>query len=306
MELLAPAGNPKALKAAIYSKADAVYLGLDNFNARINAENFTKENIRDYVKLCHLHDVKVYVTFNTIVKDDEFPEFEEAVQACVNAKVDAFIVTDLGTLSVFSKYGVPLHASTQLGVHNLEGAKYVESLGFKRVILSRETLLEDIKNIKENTSLEIEYFVHGALCVSFSGGCLLSYYMTGTSGNRGLCKQPCRLLYKSSLNEQEKYYLSPADQCLVENIEDLKKIGVDSIKIEGRLKSPYYIGAVVNVYKKALEGTYSREYMHNLYRAYNRGHFTKGYNYDSTKDIMSIDIQNNIGDEVGKIIDHHG
>ena len=204
MELLAPAGNPEALKAAIYSGANAVYFGLNKFNARINANNFNKGNVREYIELCHLHGVKAYITFNTIIKDNEFEEFEESVKVAAEAKADAFIVTDLGALSIFAKYDVPLHASTQMGIHNLDGAKFVEKLGFTRVVVSRETLFEDIKEIKENTSLEVEYFVHGALCVSFSGGCLLSSFMTGTSGNRGLCKQPCRLCYKSSLSGENK------------------------------------------------------------------------------------------------------
>ena len=306
MELLAPAGSPSALRAAIYSGANAVYFGLDKFNARINADNFTKENVREYVELCHLHGVKVHVTFNTLIKDSEFAEFEEDVKACVDAKVDAFIVTDFGALTVFAKYNVPLHASTQMGIHNLEGAKFIERLGFKRVVLSREALFEDIKKIKENTSLEVEYFVHGALCVSFSGGCLLSSMMTGTSGNRGLCKQPCRLCYESSLSGESKYYLSPADQCLINKLKDLEKLGIDSLKIEGRLKAPHYVGEVVKCYRNALDGKLDKDYMSVLYRAYNRGHFTEGYNYDSTNDLMSIDIQNNIGEKVGEILNRKG
>ena len=306
MELLAPAGSPSALRAAIYSGANAVYFGLDKFNARINADNFTKENVRDYVELCHLHGVKVYITFNTLIKDSEFEEFEEDVKACVDAKVDAFIVTDLGALTVFAKYDVPLHASTQMGIHNLDGARFVEKLGFKRVVLSRETLFEDIKKIKENTSLEVEYFVHGALCVSFSGGCLLSSVLTGTSGNRGLCKQPCRLCYESSLSGENKYYLSPADQCLINKLKDLEKLGIDSIKVEGRLKSAHYVGEVVKSYRQALDGKLDGNYMSTLYRAYNRGHFTAGYNYDDTNNLMSIDIQNSIGEKVGEILNRKG
>ena len=302
MELLAPAGNPESLKAAIYSGANAVYFGLNKFNARINANNFSKENVREYIELCHLHGVKAYITFNTIIKDNEFEEFEESVKVAAEAKADAFIITDLGALSIFSKYDVPLHASTQMGIHNLEGAKFVERLGFTRVVVSRETLFEDIKEIKENTSLEVEYFVHGALCVSFSGGCLLSSFMTGTSGNRGLCKQPCRLCYESSLSSENKYYLSPADQCLIDKIDDLRKIGIDSLKIEGRLKSSYYVGEVTKVYREVLDGKKDPNYLSRLYRAYNRGHFTSGYNYDNTLELMSIDVQNNIGETVGKIV----
>ncbi|MDE7215279.1 MAG: U32 family peptidase [Clostridia bacterium] len=191
LEVLAPIGSIQALKSAIYAGADAVYLGLDLFNARIKAGNFTKDNIRQYVELCHLFGVKVYVTFNTSVKNSEMDIFAQYVDIAAKAKVDAFIVTDLGALNIFKKYDIPLHGSTQIGVHNLAGAKVLEDLGFTRVVLARETLIDDIKKIKQNTALEIEYFVHGALCVCFSGACLMSSMMSGDSGNRGRCNQPC-------------------------------------------------------------------------------------------------------------------
>ena len=300
MELLAPAGSYKSLIAAIYSGADAVYLGLDKFNARAKADNFNKENIKEIVDLCHIHNVKVYVTFNTLIKDNEFKEFAEEVDAAAKANVDAFLVTDLGTLSVFKKYNIPLHASTQMGIHNYEGAKLAKELGFSRVVLSREALKDDIKKIK-TLGLEIEFFVHGALCVSFSGGCLLSSFMSGDSGNRGLCKQPCRLPYTSSLTGKDKYYLSPSDQCFIENLKLLEEWGVDSLKIEGRLKAPHYVGQVVREYRLALEGAKSPNYAELLRRAYNRGSFTKGYNFDTTKDLMSINVQGNIGEYVGVV-----
>lgn len=300
MELLAPAGSYKSLIAAIYSGADAVYLGLDKFNARAKADNFNKENIKEIVDLCHIHNVKVYVTFNTLIKDNEFKEFAEEVDAAAKANVDAFLVTDLGTLSVFKKYNIPLHASTQMGIHNYEGAKLAKELGFSRVVLSREALKDDIKKIK-TLGLEIEFFVHGALCVSFSGGCLLSSFMSGDSGNRGLCKQPCRLPYTSSLTGKDKYYLSPSDQCFIENLKLLEEWGVDSLKIEGRLKAPHYVGQVVREYRLALEGAKSPNYAELLRRAYNRGSFTKGYNFDATKDLMSINVQGNIGEYVGVV-----
>ena len=302
MELLAPAGSYKALVAAIYAGANAVYLGMDKFNARAKADNFTKDNIKDVVSLCHLHNVKVYVTFNTLIKDSEFDSFEEEVRAAVDANVDAFLVTDLGTLSVFRKYNIPLHASTQMGIHNVEGAIIAKELGFTRVVLSREALKEDVKKIKA-LGLEVEYFVHGALCVAFSGSCLLSSFMSGDSGNRGLCKQPCRLCYHSTLSDKDKYYLSPSDQCFIDEIDELESWGVDSLKIEGRLKAPHYVGSVVKEYRDALDGRKNINYIDNLKRAYNRGSFTKGYNFDQTKDIMSIDVQGNIGKLVGTIKD---
>ena len=210
------------------------------------------------------------------------------------------VVTDLGTLSVFKKYNIPLHASTQMGIHNYQGAKLAKELGFSRVVLSREALKDDIKKIK-TLGLEIEFFVHGALCVSFSGGCLLSSFMSGDSGNRGLCKQPCRLPYTSTLSGKDKYYLSPSDQCFIENLKLLEEWGVDSLKIEGRLKAPHYVGQVVREYRLALEGAKSPNYAELLRRAYNRGSFTKGYNFDATKDLMSINVQGNIGEYVGQV-----
>ncbi|MDE5616860.1 MAG: U32 family peptidase, partial [Clostridia bacterium] len=287
LEVLAPIGSIQALKSAIYAGADAVYLGLDLFNARIKAGNFTKDNIRQYVELCHLFGVKVYVTFNTSVKNSEMDIFAQNVDIEAKAKVDAFIVTDLGALNIFKKYDIPLHGSTQIGVHNLAGAKVLEDLGFTRVVLARETLIDDIKKIKQNTALEIEYFVHGALCVCFSGACLMSSMMSGDSGNRGRCNQPCRLKYSSTYNSEEKYYLSPKDQCLIDKIEELYCAGVDSLKIEGRLKQPHYVGNVVAQYRKAADNVLLSKNekidYSSLKRAYNRGNFTLGYNYENSK-----------------------
>lgn len=306
LEVLAPIGSIQALKSAIYAGADAVYLGLDLFNARIKADNFTKDNIRQYVEYCHLFGVKVYVTFNTCVKNSEMEIFAEYVDIAAKAKVDAFIVTDLGALDIFKKYDIPLHGSTQIGVHNLAGAKVLEDLGFSRVVLARETLLEDIVKIRKNTSLEIEYFVHGALCVCFSGGCLMSSMMSGDSGNRGRCNQPCRLKYSSSYSDEEKYLLSPKDQCLIDKIEELYRAGVDSLKIEGRLKQPHYVGNVVAEYRKAVDGILSdRKEKINysaLKRSYNRGNFTLGYNFEGSKSIIYEKINGNIGEEIGEIV----
>ncbi|MDE6188671.1 MAG: U32 family peptidase, partial [Clostridia bacterium] len=264
------------------------------------------DNIRTYVEKCHLFGVKVYVTFNTQIKNAEFDIFEQYVEAAAKANVDAFIVTDLGTLDVFKKYDIPLHGSTQIGVHNLAGAKVLEELGFSRIVLARETLLEDISKIKNGTSLEIEYFVHGALCVSFSGGCLASSMMNGDSGNRGRCNQPCRLKYTSTYCKEEKYLLSTKDQCLIDKLNDLHLAGVDSLKIEGRLKQPHYVGSVVEQYRKAVDnllyGNNNRIDYSSLKRAYNRGNFTQGYNYENTKQIIFDKINGNIGEEVGKII----
>lgn len=304
VEILAPVGNIASLKTAIACNADAVYFGLDCFNARIKADNFTLENVKEYVELCHVFGVKVYITFNTCIKQKEIAQFESYVDYCAKIGVDAFIVTDLGMLSVFWKYNIPLHASTQLGVCNVEGAKLIESFGFCRVILARETLESDIIKIKQQTKLEIEYFVHGALCVGYSGNCLISSMMSGDSGNRGCCNQPCRLPYTTSQNMiSSKYLLSTSELCLISKIDRLAAIGVDSFKIEGRLKQPHYVGEVVSQYKYALENHKMRDNsLQMLKRAYNRGDFTLGYNYELTPQIMSTNIQGQLGEKVGKIL----
>lgn len=306
LEVLAPVGNIQALKAAINSGADAVYLGLDLFNARIKADNFTKDNIAQWVNYCHLFSVKVYLTFNTNVKQSEREIFAQYVDIAAKAGVDAFIVTDLGCLDILKKYDIPLHGSTQIGVHNLAGAKVLEDLGFTRVVLARETLASDIIEIRKNTKLEIEHFVHGALCVCFSGACLMSSMMNGDSGNRGRCNQPCRLKYSSTFSSKESYLLSPKDQCLIDKVEQLAKLGIDSLKIEGRLKQPHYVGETVSQYRKAvdnvLQGKNNKIDYNALKTAYNRGNFTQGYNYQSSKDIMYDKLGGNIGLEVGKIL----
>ncbi len=311
LEVLAPVGNIKALKAAIYAGADAVYLGLDLFNARIKADNFNKDNIAEWINYCHLFGVKVYITFNTNIKESETKTFAQYVDICAKAKADAFIVTDLGCLDILKKYDIPLHGSTQIGVHNLAGAKVLEELGFTRVVVARETLSSDIAQIRKNTRLEIEHFVHGALCVSFSGACLMSSMMSGDSGNRGRCNQPCRLKYSSSFSSKESYLLSPKDQCLIDKISELAKLGVDSLKIEGRLKQPHYVGETVKQYRLAVDGLIGGKQnkfdYESLKTAYNRGDFTQGYNYQSSKDIIYDKVNGNIGLEVGKIINSsHG
>lgn len=306
IELLSPAGNIESLKSAINNMADAVYLGLEHFNARIKADNFSTYNLKEWVEFCHLYTVKVYVTLNTLIKDEEINQVKECLIACKDAGVDALIITDLAVLDLCRKYApnIPLHASTQLGIHNYLGAKFAERLGFKRIILSRETSIEDIKAIKKHTDLEIEYFIHGAMCVSFSGGCLLSSISSGNSGNRGLCLQPCRKLYSNSLTEETAYYLSPKDQCLIEHIDELILAGVDSFKIEGRLKSPEYVASVVKTYRKMLDcHIVSKNDIINMKKTFNRGNFSQGYAFSDKKDIMYKHNPSNIGILIGEIID---
>ena len=298
MELLAPAGNMSALKAAVYNGADAVYLGLDMFNARAKAENFTIENIKEHIDFCHLYGVKVYIAFNTCIKQNELISLKKYVQAAAEAGADAFIVTDVGALGIFRESGVPLHASTQMGIHNYEGALIAKKLGYTRVVLARECTEEDIRQVKK-AGLEVEVFVHGALCVSFSGGCLMSSFMSGDSGNRGRCNQPCRLKY--SCNGRSGYLLSAADLNMSDRIEALRRAGADSLKAEGRLKTEYYCGEVVSAYRAMIDGKPRGDENSRLLRAFNRGGFTKGYGIDDTDKLISAKIQNNRGEESGEV-----
>ena len=303
VEILAPCGNTESLRVAINAGADAVYLGLSKFNARIKADNFTEENLRDAVSYAHKFGVKVYLTVNILISTKEVPEFIDLVKNALYAGVDAFIIQDYG-MAVLLKQTFPdivLHASTQMGIHNLDGAMYLEKLGFTRVVLSRETKLEDIIAIKNNTSLEIEYFVHGALCVAFSGNCYLSSLTNGCSGNRGECKQLCRLKY--STNGQTGHFLSPNDLCLLDKLETLYNAGVTSFKIEGRLKRPSYVYSTVKAYNNTLTGssdtTFDKE---NLRKIFSRGKFNESaYLYDND-DIIDTKNKSHTGEFIGSVI----
>lgn len=315
LELLAPAGDMSAFHTAINSGADAVYLGLDNFNARMRAQNFNTDNIGEVVAYAHFYGVKVYVTINTILQNDEFNELISLVKVAVDAGVDAFLVQDLGVAKVLKDCfdGIVLHASTQLGVHNLYGAKVAEALGFKRVVLSRETKFEDIKAIRDNTNLEIEYFVQGALCVAFSGNCYLSSTEQGASGNRGLCKQLCRLPYKATLAGQnyEGYLLSAKDLCLFNSVCELAKAGVTSFKIEGRLRRDGYVASVVQTYRRAIDlaekgqkTLLSSKEEYTLKTAFSRGEYLdRAYLDEGTPKAIEKKFNNHAGVRIGKVLD---
>ena len=301
-EILAPAGNSEGLKSAVLHGADAVYFGVSSFNARIMADNFTLDNLSEWVDFCHFFGVKAYLTLNTIVKNSELNSLIEVIEVATKANVDAFIVCDLATVTLCKNIAptVPLHFSTQFGIHNYEGAKYAKKLGAKRIILSRETPIDEIVRIK-TLDIEIETFVHGALCVAFSGNCYLSSAIDGNSGNRGRCKQPCRKKYLSSLQNKEGYYLSTNDLCLVDKVGELAKIGVDSFKIEGRLKSPEYVANTVLLYKKALLGKNYDEELDNVKASYARVFTTKGYLTGSNDGIINPNLQNSAGLKVGRV-----
>ena len=313
LELLAPAGDTEAFDVAIESGADAVYLGLDNFNARMKAQNFDCVGIADVVSRAHFYGVKVYVTVNTILQNDEFSDLISLVKAAVDAKVDAFLVQDLGVCKVLKECfeGIVLHASTQLGVHNLLGAKMCEEAGFSRVVLSRETKLEDIKEIKQNTNLEIEYFVQGALCVAFSGNCYLSSKEQGASGNRGLCKQLCRLPYRAEVGGKtyDGYLLSARDLCLYSSIKQLAEAGVCSFKIEGRLRRKGYVACAVQAYRKAIDEAENGKNpvlddktKTMLKIAFSRGEYLeRAYLDDGTPKVIEKRFNNHTGIKIGAV-----
>lgn len=311
-EILAPAGDKDSLIAAINNNADAVYLGLDDFNARVKAENFSKDNIGEIVRYAHLFGVKVYVTINILIKENEYPSLIEVIRACVKAKVDAYIVQDLGVARLIRECfkGAVLHASTQMGVSSLRGALVLQKEGFTRVVLARETKESEIRLIKEHTSLEIEYFVHGALCVSYSGNCYLSSFNHLQSGNRGRCLQLCRLKYGCSASKKG-YLLSARDLCLLEQMERLLDAGVTSFKIEGRLKREGYVGLITSTYASLLDAIKNKKEFNipnaknDLKEAFCRGDFSYSAYLDKgvPSSIIETKYQNHTGIKIGKVIE---
>ena len=305
LEILAPAGNMQSFYSAINNGADAIYLGLKDFNARGNVENFSLEDLQKVVDYAHLFDVKIYLTLNILVKTSEMADVLKTVEKTYEIGVDAFILQDLGLATLIKKFfpEAVLHASTQMGIHNLEGAKFIEKFGFKRVVLSRETPISEIKRIRSGTNLEIEYFVQGALCVSFSGNCYLCSLLTNNSGNRGKCQQFCRLPYNLELNNQQKkgYFLSAKDFCMIDKLKELAEAGVISFKIEGRARRPAYVAQSVKTYKKAIENHFSftEGDVFDLKKVFNRGDYCQGYFNDEK--IIYPNIQGHKGIKIGKV-----
>lgn len=301
MELLAPAGNYAALHAAVQSGADAVYIGGPKFGARSSADNFTVEEIKKWSDYCHIYGVKVHTAVNTLIKEKELAELQNYVRELSRAEVDALIVQDIGAADII-KNTIPdmeLHASTQMTVTSLEGVKYLENMGFSRVVLARELSEKEIEHICRNSKAEIEVFVHGAICMCYSGQCLMSSILGGRSGNRGRCAQPCRLPYELIEGRKKTasgYILSPKDMALINELTALEKIGVTSLKIEGRLKRAEYVSAVVGIYRKYLDniGRVSKEDMKELLAAFSRTGFTDGYFKGNLgKNMMSHDTPGN-------------
>ena len=317
VEILAPAGSMESLVAAINKGADAVYLGGNKFSARAYASNFDNDNMLKAVDYAHSYDVKIYVTLNTILKENEIEEAVRYVGYLYEIGVDALIIQDLGLLKRI-KEDFPLmevHASTQMTIHNGEAAVYFKDKGFHRIVLSREMTLEEIKYISKDLGIETEMFVHGAICVAYSGQCLMSSMIGGRSGNRGRCAQPCRMEYTlkgEKSGETKGHLLSPKDMCTIEDVEDIVETGVYSLKIEGRMKRAEYVAGVVDNYKKAVDKVlYNKKYdeqagKRQLLQLFNRSGFTNAYLKKNTgKDMMSFNSPKNSGISLG-VVDKSG
>lgn len=313
-EILAPAGSIDSLVAAIEAGCDAVYLGGTSFGARKFASNFNNEEIKEAIKYAHGYGVKIYVTVNTLIYEEEVEEFLNYIEFLHKANVDAVIIQDIGMMDLVRKTfpNLSIHASTQMHIHNLEGTKLMEKLGLERVVLARETNIELIKEIKEKTNIELEIFVHGALCMSYSGECLMSSLIGGRSGNRGTCTQCCRLPYNlisdgKKINK-DNYLLSTKDLNSINNLNKLLELNIDSLKIEGRMKSPEYVYQVVKIYRLLVDSYYDNKEINiedeikKLQIIFNRK-FTKGFLFnEDNNNFINPHRPNHMGIQVGEVI----
>ncbi|MGM9969997.1 MAG: DUF3656 domain-containing protein [Anaeroplasma sp.] len=320
IELLAPAGDFDSLISAVQNGADAVYFGANKFNARINSKNFDGEELEKAINYAKLRNVKTHLTLNILIKNDEFEEAISIVNFAYKAGIDAVIVQDLGLASKIHELfpDLELHSSTQMTNYNLNGVKQMEKLGFKRVVLAREVNIEKIKEITKNTNLDIEIFGHGALCISYSGQCLMSSIIGGRSGNRGKCAGTCRLPYELIEKNGNKiiekgYLLSSKDVCFLEILPEIIKSGVTSLKLEGRMKSSDYVGVVTSIYRKYIDLYYSgKEYKvenedkEKLQQIFNRGGFSTGFIKNKLgKEMMYIKKPNHLGIYIGEVISYN-
>lgn len=313
IELLAPAGDMECLYAAVENGADAVYIGGKNFSARQYAGNFDSDDMVKAIEYCHVRGVRVYVTLNILLKENELHELSGYAAFLYNAGADALIIQDIGAGRLIKNIlpEFEIHASTQMTAHNLESVNFLYGLGYKRVVLSRELSLKEIGHISDNTKAEIEVFSHGALCICYSGQCLMSSMIGGRSGNRGRCAQPCRQKYTlmSGNGSYNGYVLSPRDLCTIDYLGDIMETGVKSLKVEGRMKRPEYVAAVISVYRNAIDSyklhgkiDITEDDRIKLLKAFNRGGFTdahhlgKGYG-----EMMSFERPKNWGTYLGRI-----
>lgn len=314
IELLSPVGDFECLKAAVQNGADAVYFGANSFSARAFASNFDDNTLEKAINYAKIRGVKTNLTLNTLIKNNEMQEAIDLASKAYKYGIDAIIVQDLGLAKYLIKNfpGLAVHASTQMSIHNLEGVHELEKLGFSRAVLSRELSIKEIDDICKNSNIEIEVFVHGALCISYSGQCLFSSMVGGRSGNRGKCAQPCRLPYELLENNSvidKGYLLSPRDLCGLEYLPQLVKAGVTCLKIEGRMKTPEYVATVTRIYRKYLDIIFSKkDYTidekdkNDLLQVFNRGRFSSGHlGLEANNKLIYKEKSNNMGIYLGKI-----
>ena len=299
MKIVAPAGNRERFKAAISATADEIYLGLKGYGARRNADNFTLEELKEAIDYAHLRGSRIFLTLNTIMTNSEIEVLYPKLKELYNHGLDAIIVQDLGYADYLHKNfpSIEIHGSTQMTVANHYEINYLKELGFTRIVLPRELSFNEIKEIREKTDIELEVFVSGSLCISFSGNCYMSSFIGGRSGNRGMCAQPCRKEYKTSCGEKS-YFLSPKDQLYgFDEIKKLQEIGVESIKVEGRMKDVSYVYETVNYFRSLINGIDKEE---NTPKLFNRG-YSRGYFYNNDKSIMNRDYSFNMGEKIGEV-----
>ena len=299
MKIVAPAGNMERFKAAISATADEIYLGLKGYGARRNADNFTLEELKEAIDYAHLRGSRIFLTLNTIMTNSEIEVLYPKLKELYNHGLDAIIVQDLGYADYLHKNfpSIEIHGSTQMTVANHYEINYLKELGFTRIVLPRELSFNEIKEIREKTDMELEVFVSGSLCISFSGNCYMSSFIGGRSGNRGMCAQPCRKEYKTSCGEK-LYFLSPKDQLYgFDEIKKLQEIGVESIKVEGRMKDVSYVYETVNYFRSLINGIDKEE---NTPKLFNRG-YSRGYFYNNDKSIMNRDYSFNMGEKIGEV-----
>ena len=306
IELLAPVGDERGLKAAVNAGADAVYFGAKSFNARVGAaENFDEKALEENIKFAKLRNVNVYITVNTLVYNDEIDKVLPLIKTVSDFGADAIIVQDLGIIDIVrNNLNIAMHASTQMSCNNLDSVKLLKSIGIDRVVLAREMSLENIKYIRDNTDIELETFVHGALCVSFSGQCAYSYLHGGRSANRGACAQPCRMEYTGGKTD---YPLSTKDLMTIDIIPNLLESGITSFKIEGRAKRSEYVAVTTSIYRHAIDLALEnkdipiQKYRESLMKIFNRGGFSQGYYYNS-KDIFENYKPSHDGEYIGEVV----
>lgn len=304
-QILAPAGSLDCVKAAVRCGADAVYLGTKDFNARRNAENFSYEQLKNIIEYCHAHGVRVHITANTLISDDEIPAAIEMVKHICKLGADVLILQDLGFAALVKEMTseIERHASTQMSVQTVPGLKLLEELGYSLAVLPRELSKKEIENARENTSIELETFVHGALCMCVSGQCYLSSMLGGRSGNRGLCAQPCRLAFSAAGKGGND--LSLKDLSLIDKLQELSKIKIDCFKIEGRMKRPEYVAASVTAAKASRDGVSDEKVNEALTAVFSRSGFTDGYYQNKLgKDMFGVRTRDDVKAADSKVLSY--